>query len=79
MLKPVVQKLTAEDVKVAKALKNLVLQGKFEIRGDAVRMAGSLFTWFDNLDARIEETIKAPPPETIRKELVSEDQSGKEG
>lgn len=66
---PVVQKLTAEDVKVAKTFKNLVLQGKFELKGDAVRMAGSLFAWFDNLDLRIAETIKPPPPETIRKEV----------
>lgn len=70
---PVVQKLTAEDVKVAKAFKNIVLQGKFEIKGDAVRMAGSLFAWFDNLDLRIAETIKPEPPETIRKDLGAEE------
>lgn len=65
MVSPVIQKLTKEDVKVAAALKSVVLQGKFEMKGDAVALAGSLFRWLDNLDKRIEETLKPAPQPAV--------------
>lgn len=67
-----IQKLNRSDVEICKAFKTIVSKGKFEIQGEALMKVGAIFKWFEELDKRIEETIKQPPPETIRKELVEE-------
>lgn len=68
-LTKVIRKLDKNDVALCKAFKSIVLEGKFEVQGKALAQVGALFRWIDDLDKRIEETIKAPPPETIRKSL----------
>jgi hypothetical protein len=56
------EKLTQKDVVICRALRNIVLNGKYEIMGEALEQSGALFNWFSTLDQRIEETIKPPPP-----------------
>lgn len=68
-MNPVAQKLNKEDLGICRALRSLVLQGKFDVQGAALVQAGALLRWLDGLEARIAETIKQPPPETIRKDL----------
>jgi hypothetical protein len=68
-LAKIVNKLNAKDVEICKMFKAVVLEGKFEIQGRALTKVGSLLQWFDELDQRIAETIKEPPPEVVRKEV----------
>jgi hypothetical protein len=75
MLSPVYTKLEKKDVEICRAFQNLIKQGKFEIKGDAITHCGSLFKWFLELDKRIEKTLEAPPPETIRKDLDGVEES----
>jgi hypothetical protein len=63
------EKLTKSDADLCRAFRSIVLKGKFEVQGEALSKVGSLFRWFSDLDKRIEETLKAQPPETIRKDL----------
>ena len=35
------------------ALKQVIKNGKYEIKGDAVTQVAALFTWFDNLEKAI--------------------------
>jgi hypothetical protein len=69
MNQPAIKKLEKQDIEFCRAFASIINQGKFEIKGDAVQKCGALFNWFSNLDKRIEETLKAPLPETVRKEL----------
>lgn len=68
-LSPVIQKLTSKDVELLRAFRSIILQGKFDVQGSACSQVGSLFQWFASLDKRLEETLKPPPPEAIRKEV----------
>jgi hypothetical protein len=52
------ERLTQNDIAIAGVLKRLVHKGKFELMGDALVQSGALFQWLDNLDKRIEETLK---------------------
>jgi len=72
-VEPVVRKLEKKDADICRAFKNVILQGKFEVQGAAQATVGSLFTWFSDLDKRIEETLKAPPGPPIIRQL-SEDE-----
>lgn len=72
MLSPNVKRLTKEDAAFARGLRSIIHQGAFTMKGDAVLKAAPLFQWLDTLDKRIEETVKEPPPETIRKDLTGE-------
>ena len=66
-MEPVVKRLEKRDAAMCKAFKNIVLQGKFEVQGAAQATVGSLFQWFNDLDKRIEETLKPiPGPPIIR-------------
>lgn len=69
MLTPVIDKLNKRDVEMCRAFKGIIHKGKFEIQGEALMKVGAFFKWFEDLDKRIEETLKPTPPETIRKEV----------
>lgn len=59
-----VERLTKKDADICRAFRSVVLQGKFEVQGEAARQVGLLFSWFSDIDKRIEETLKPlPPPE----------------
>ena len=49
---------TSDDVKKAQALKRVLKQGDFNIKGDAINWVASLFNWFEGLDMKIEDSIK---------------------
>jgi hypothetical protein len=65
---PTYTKLEPRDVDLCRAFLSVVKQGKFEIKGDAVSQVGMLFKWFNDLDKRIEETIRSST-KTVRKSL----------
>lgn len=59
-----VERLTKKDADICRALRAVILKGKFEVQGEAMRQVGLLFSWLSDLDRRIEETLKPlPPPE----------------
>ena len=58
---PVYKKLTKEDADMCRAFKAIIHQGGFTMKGDVIIQCGTLFTWFQDLDKRIEETIKPLP------------------
>lgn len=62
---PVVHRLTKQDVEICKAFRSVVLQGKFEVQGEALAKVGALFRWFSDLDLRIDETLKPLPPPVL--------------
>ena len=57
---------TEEDLKKYMAFKNIVGQGKFEIRGEAIIMASSLFQWFDELGSKIHEQVYPKPQQPLQ-------------
>jgi len=50
--------LTKEDLIKIKQMKSLLNQAKFELKGDAVHAVSSLKLWFENLEPRLEESLK---------------------
>jgi len=52
--------LNSEDLKMHKAFKNLMNSAKFEVKGDAVFMMASLYSWFDSIGVRMEEHFEPP-------------------
>lgn len=70
---PIIEKLTKRDADLCRALRAVVLKGKYEVQGEALTQVGALFSWLSILDKRIEKTLEAPLPETVRKELGVEE------
>jgi hypothetical protein len=68
-LAPNVQKLNKKDAEICKLFKAIVAKGKFEIQGEALAQAGAFFQWFNQLEAKILETIKEPPAPPAMKML----------
>lgn len=50
-----------EDLAKFKAFKGVMNQAKFDIQGNAVLAAASLFAWFHDLEKKIEASIPQPP------------------
>lgn len=50
-----------EDLARYRAFKVVMNQAKFDIQGNAVIAAASLFAWFGELEKKIEGSIEAPP------------------
>jgi hypothetical protein len=61
MMAGTVERLTKKDADICRALRSVILKGKFEVQGDAMRQVGLLFSWFSDLDRRIEETLNPLP------------------
>ena len=60
-------KIEKRDVELCRAFQEIVKQGKFEIKGDAVSQCGGIFHWFMGLDKKLSGAII--PSETKRKDL----------
>lgn len=56
-LSPVVD-FKDEDLQKYAAMKAVIKQGDFKIRGDAVIMAASLFAWFEGIEFKIKHSIE---------------------
>lgn len=56
-----------KDVEMARALKSVLSQAQFPIKGDAILKVAAIVQWLDNLPLKIEQSIV--PPSTIRKDL----------
>jgi len=72
------KRLDSNDIKNAQMLKAVVAQGKFEVKGDAIKQVASLLIWMESLPDMIQETLK--PVEEIKieaKEEVKEDKKKK--
>jgi hypothetical protein len=67
-----VERLTKKDADICRAFRSIILKGKYDIHGEAVRQAGLLFSWFSDLDKRIEETLKPFPPPNPPKPMEGE-------
>ena len=52
------KRLDSNDIKNAQMLKAVVAQGKFEVKGDAIKQVASLLIWMENLPDMIQETLK---------------------
>lgn len=50
-------KWTEDDVKQYRALRSVLSQGDFNLKGNAVMSVAQLFQWFDSLDAKIQVAI----------------------
>lgn len=71
-------KFSKSDVELCRAFQSIVKQGKFEIKGDAVTKCGGIFSWFMQIDKKIEFAIleqvkKEEPKKTKRKDLGTKD------
>jgi len=64
-----VAKLNKSDVEICRAFKAIVKDANFDVKGEALSKLGALFRWFEELDKRIEETVKAPPAPPIIRDL----------
>lgn len=63
-------KVTKEDLNNYKMFKSVVTKSKIEIQGSAVKTVGHLFTWFDELEKRIEDSIsKNAKPKRVDKRV----------
>ena len=51
---------TKEDLAKYRGVKQLIEKGTFDLEGKAVMAAAFLFSWFNELEAKIEESIKKP-------------------
>lgn len=60
----------SEDLAKYKAFKTVLKKGRFEIAGEAVIVSGMLFTWFDELEKRIESSLHLPSPLSKQEEAV---------
>lgn len=49
-----------EDLKKYKAMKAILHNGKFEVKGDAVLLVASLFDWFNKLENKIAAACESP-------------------
>lgn len=49
-----------EDLLKYKQLKAIINSGKFDIKGDAVIMVASLFSWFNSLENKIKLAMEKP-------------------
>lgn len=52
------KRLDGNDFKTAQMLKAVVAQGKFEVKGDAIKQVASLLIWLDALPEMIQETLR---------------------
>lgn len=48
---------TKNDLANYKALKAVIRQGDFEVKGDAITMVASLLHWYDTLEGKIEDAV----------------------
>lgn len=49
-----------EDLKKYKAMKAILHNGKFEIKGDAILLVASLFDWYNKLENKIAVACEKP-------------------
>lgn len=64
--------LEISDVEKCRALRSVLSQCEFPLKGDAVVKVAMLLQWFQTLDVRIEKAakdLKASREKTVRKEL----------
>ncbi len=64
--------LEISDVEKCRALRSVLSQCQFPIKGEAVIKVATLLQWFNTLDVRIEKAVKlskAEKSKPIRKEL----------
>lgn len=64
--------LEISDVEKCRALRSVLSQCQFPIKGEAVIKVATLLQWFNSLDVRIEKAVKlsnAEKSKPIRKEL----------
>ena len=47
-----------DDLAKYRALKKVIQQGDYEIKGDAILAVASLLNWFNDLEKKIEEQIR---------------------
>lgn len=58
---------TEDDLKKLKAFKAIIDSGGFEMKGNAVLMAASLFIWFNGLEKKIMDYLNPKPLELKEK------------
>lgn len=69
------KRLDSNDIKNAQMLKAVIAQGKFEVKGDAIKQVAALLIWMESLPDMIQETLK--PVEEIKVEEVKEEKKKK--
>ncbi len=64
--------LEQSDVEKCRALRSVLSQCEFPLKGDAVIKVAALLQWFNTIDVRIEKAVnslKAESAKTVRKDL----------
>lgn len=51
-------KITDADLQNYKMFKTVIQSANYDLKGDAVKMAGLLFNWFDGLEEKLEYAKK---------------------
>ena len=52
--------MNRDDLMKYKAMKAIINNGKYEIKGDAILTVASLLDWYSKLEKKIEEAIAEP-------------------
>jgi hypothetical protein len=55
------------DLKVYAMLKNLLSKASYDLKGDAVTTAASLFSWYERLGVKIKEDLKKQKEDADKK------------
>ena len=65
--------MTKEDLANYRAMRAIINNGKFDVKGDAILRMASLFHWFNQLEQKIEEAAAEPVLQGVVIESLEED------